>query len=214
VLLYIHRSYLARAIKIDPANPLNNRYGASVMSAFRSASLLIAGLRSLHGRHPKLTSQMWFFWSGVYSSCVRLLTRSCIVETDSFRIDCLGCARHREPKLQLERRGAAATRPRCLSLCDALLAEMQTSWNNGIYFSPPPPSYIPHIALPHRRPSSSYKSALTASIQTSTQAKPTAGSSNLRLETKSEIRPRGARQTNYTCSAEVGVSSRPVHHSP
>ncbi|KAH8116265.1 fungal-specific transcription factor domain-containing protein [Phellopilus nigrolimitatus] len=75
-LLYIHRRYFATAIRLNSANPLKTKYGASVMAACRSACLLLSGLRSLYGAHPKPASKQSFFWSGAFSACIVL---SCLV---------------------------------------------------------------------------------------------------------------------------------------
>ncbi|PFH46879.1 hypothetical protein AMATHDRAFT_68883 [Amanita thiersii Skay4041] len=71
-LLYIHRSYFAQAIRQDSENPLRHKFAPSVLATFRSACRLISGLRGLYGLHPQVTSQCWFFWSGIYSSCIVL----------------------------------------------------------------------------------------------------------------------------------------------
>ncbi|KAF6761455.1 hypothetical protein DFP72DRAFT_987681 [Ephemerocybe angulata] len=71
-LLYIHRSYFAQALKQQPDNPLQHAYAASVLAAYRSATRLITSLQSLYAVHPRLTSTVWYFWSGVFSSCIVL----------------------------------------------------------------------------------------------------------------------------------------------
>ncbi|RXW14682.1 hypothetical protein EST38_g11178 [Candolleomyces aberdarensis] len=71
-LLYIHRSYFAQALRQLPDNPLQHAFAASVLAAYRSSTRLIASLRSLYGVHPRLTSTVWYFWSGVFSSCIVL----------------------------------------------------------------------------------------------------------------------------------------------
>lgn len=71
-LLYIHRSYFAQALKEMPKNPLSHPYAASVLTTYRSASRMIASLRSVFNVHPGITSTAWFFWSGVFSSCIVL----------------------------------------------------------------------------------------------------------------------------------------------
>ncbi|KAF8636428.1 hypothetical protein AX17_003610 [Amanita inopinata Kibby_2008] len=71
-LLYIHRSYFAQAIRQDSENPLRHKYAPSVLATCRSACRLISGLRGLYALHPRITGQCWFFWSGIYSSCIVL----------------------------------------------------------------------------------------------------------------------------------------------
>ncbi|KIJ65704.1 hypothetical protein HYDPIDRAFT_110852 [Hydnomerulius pinastri MD-312] len=78
-LLYIHRSYFAQAIREAPNNPLQHKYAPSVLATYRSACRLISSLKGLYGVHPVATSQQWFFWSGVFSSCIVL--GALIVET-------------------------------------------------------------------------------------------------------------------------------------
>ena len=69
-LLYIHRSYLAQAMRELPKDPLGHRFSASVMAAYRSSCRLISALRSCYTAYPKMTGRVWFFWSGVFSACV------------------------------------------------------------------------------------------------------------------------------------------------
>ncbi|KAH9967272.1 fungal-specific transcription factor domain-containing protein [Russula dissimulans] len=70
-LIYIHRSWFAEALRDSP-DPLQHEYGQSVLAVFRSASILINGLRSLASAHPKLVGRIWFFWSSFYTSSVLL----------------------------------------------------------------------------------------------------------------------------------------------
>lgn len=69
-LLYIHRTSFAQAIRAEPADPLNHKFGPSVLATYRSATTLISTLRSLYAVHQNMASEQWFFWSGVFSSCV------------------------------------------------------------------------------------------------------------------------------------------------
>ncbi|EGN96533.1 hypothetical protein SERLA73DRAFT_93018 [Serpula lacrymans var. lacrymans S7.3] len=71
-LLYIHRSYFAQATREASNNPLTHKYAPSVLAAYRSACRLISSLRGLYAVHPLATSLQWFFWSGIYSSCILL----------------------------------------------------------------------------------------------------------------------------------------------
>ena len=70
-LLYIHRSWFAEALR-DSSDPLQHEYGQSVVAVYRSANILINGMRSLTGAHPKVACRVWFFWSCFYTSSVRL----------------------------------------------------------------------------------------------------------------------------------------------
>ncbi|KAJ3497925.1 hypothetical protein NLJ89_g10285 [Agrocybe chaxingu] len=71
-LLYVHRSYFAQAIRQMPKNPLQHKYATSVMSTFRSARRVIAGLRGVYPISPRVVSCNWFFWSCTFSACVVL----------------------------------------------------------------------------------------------------------------------------------------------
>ncbi|KAF8892108.1 hypothetical protein BD779DRAFT_1437104 [Infundibulicybe gibba] len=71
-LLYIHRSYFAQAIRDDSTNPLGHKYAPSVLATFRSACRLISSLKTLHPLYPTMVSHVWFFWSGIFSSCIVL----------------------------------------------------------------------------------------------------------------------------------------------
>src|SRR5712671_349652 len=71
-LIYIHRSWFAEALSDSP-DPLQHEYGQSVLAVFRSASILINGLRSLARAHPKFVARVWFFWSSFYTSSVRIV---------------------------------------------------------------------------------------------------------------------------------------------
>lgn len=71
-LLYIHRSYFAQAIQGQSRNPLQHMYAPSVLATYRSACRLISSLRGLNVSHPGIAATTWFFWSGIFSSCVVL----------------------------------------------------------------------------------------------------------------------------------------------
>ncbi|KAG7093883.1 hypothetical protein E1B28_007522 [Marasmius oreades] len=71
-LLYLHRSFFAQALREDASNPLRTRYAPSLMATYRSACRLISSLKSLYPNHPAFTETSWFFWSGVFSSCIVL----------------------------------------------------------------------------------------------------------------------------------------------
>ncbi|KAH6916233.1 fungal-specific transcription factor domain-containing protein, partial [Coprinopsis sp. MPI-PUGE-AT-0042] len=89
-LLYIHRSYFAQALRQQPDSPLHHRYAASVMATYRAATRLITSLRALYELYPRPTSYVWFFWSGIFSSCIvlgALVVESpkCSLATDAIR---------------------------------------------------------------------------------------------------------------------------------
>lgn len=70
-LVYIHRSWFAEALR-DSQDPLEHEYGQSVISIYRSANILIHGMRSLCTAYPKEAGRVWFFWSCFYTSSVRM----------------------------------------------------------------------------------------------------------------------------------------------
>ncbi|KAI0285848.1 fungal-specific transcription factor domain-containing protein, partial [Russula aff. rugulosa BPL654] len=70
-LIYIHRSWFAEALR-DSEDPLQHEYGQSVISIYRSANILINGMRSLCAAHPKEAGRVWFFWSCFYTSSILL----------------------------------------------------------------------------------------------------------------------------------------------
>ncbi|KAG6867816.1 hypothetical protein C0993_010694 [Termitomyces sp. T159_Od127] len=53
-LLYLHRSFFARAISDHPKDPLGSPYGTSVIAAYRSAGSLVALMRNLHSQLKEL----------------------------------------------------------------------------------------------------------------------------------------------------------------
>jgi hypothetical protein len=75
-LLYIHRSWLAEALR-DSSDPLQHEYGQSVVAVYSSANILINGMRSLTSAHPKVAGRVWFFWSCFYTSSVRMYNPTC-----------------------------------------------------------------------------------------------------------------------------------------
>jgi hypothetical protein len=70
-LIYIHRSWFAEALR-DSQDPLQHEYNQSVISIYRSANILIHGMRSLCTTYPKEAGRVWFFWSCFYTSSVRM----------------------------------------------------------------------------------------------------------------------------------------------
>lgn len=72
-LLYLHRSFFARAISDHPKDPLGSPYGASVLAAYRSAGALVALMRNLHTQLQEPSERMWFLWTHMFSCAVRML---------------------------------------------------------------------------------------------------------------------------------------------
>ncbi|KII91836.1 hypothetical protein PLICRDRAFT_38690 [Plicaturopsis crispa FD-325 SS-3] len=73
-LMYIHRSFSTQAIREASNNPLTHKFAPSVLATYRSACRLITSLKCLYPLHPIHTGRSWFFWSGVFSSCIILGT--------------------------------------------------------------------------------------------------------------------------------------------
>jgi len=69
-LLYLHRSFFARAISDHPKDPLGSPYGTSVIAAYRSAGSLVALLRNLHTQLKEPSERIWFLWTHMFSCAV------------------------------------------------------------------------------------------------------------------------------------------------
>jgi len=68
-LMLLHRTYFAQGIREE--NPLEHKYAPSIIATYRCALKLIFALKEVYALHPANTSRVWYFWSGVFSSCVR-----------------------------------------------------------------------------------------------------------------------------------------------
>ncbi|KAG6844556.1 hypothetical protein H0H87_005976 [Tephrocybe sp. NHM501043] len=71
-LLYLHRSFFARAISDHPKDPLGSPYGTSVIAAYRSAGSLVALMRNLHTQLKDLSERIWFLWTHMFSCSIVL----------------------------------------------------------------------------------------------------------------------------------------------
>lgn len=71
-LLYLHRSFFARAISDHPKDPLGSPYGTSVIAAYRSAGSLIALMRNLHTQLKEPSERIWFLWTHMFSCAIIL----------------------------------------------------------------------------------------------------------------------------------------------
>lgn len=71
-LLYMHRSFFARALSEHPKDPLGSPYGASVIAAYRSAGSLVALMRNLHSQLTELTERIFFLWGHMFSCAIIL----------------------------------------------------------------------------------------------------------------------------------------------
>ncbi|KAH6916246.1 fungal-specific transcription factor domain-containing protein [Coprinopsis sp. MPI-PUGE-AT-0042] len=71
-LLYLHRSFFARAMSDHPKDPLGSPYGTSVIAAYRSAGSLVALMRNLHNQLKEPSERMWFLWTHMFSCAIVL----------------------------------------------------------------------------------------------------------------------------------------------
>ncbi|KXN81523.1 hypothetical protein AN958_04460 [Leucoagaricus sp. SymC.cos] len=71
-LLYLHRSFFARAISDHPKDPLGSPYGTSVIAAYRSAGSLVALMRNLYSQLKVPSERMWFLWTHMFSCAIIL----------------------------------------------------------------------------------------------------------------------------------------------
>ncbi|TRM65256.1 hypothetical protein BD626DRAFT_556390 [Schizophyllum amplum] len=71
-LLYLHRSFFARAINDHPKDPLGSPYGTSVIAAYRSAGSLVALMRNLHTQLKEPSERIWFLWTHMFSCSIVL----------------------------------------------------------------------------------------------------------------------------------------------
>lgn len=69
-LLYLHRSFFARALTDHPKDPLGSPYGTSVIAAYRSAGSLVALVRNLHAQLKEPSERIWFLWAHMFSCAV------------------------------------------------------------------------------------------------------------------------------------------------
>jgi hypothetical protein len=81
-LLYLHRSFFARAISDHPKDPLGSPYGTSVIAAYRSAGSLVALMRNLHSQLEVLSERIWFLWTHMFSCAVSVFIFVCWCESD------------------------------------------------------------------------------------------------------------------------------------
>jgi hypothetical protein len=66
------RPYLAVAVLEPPFDPLKGRYTRSVLAAYASACAILAHLRGLYGRHPKIFEKIGFFGNIGFAAVVML----------------------------------------------------------------------------------------------------------------------------------------------
>jgi hypothetical protein len=88
-LLYLHRSFFARAVTDHPKDPLGSPYGTSVIAAYRSAGSLVALMRNLHTQLKEPSERIWFLWGHLFSCAVCIWTLSANgVNSHTLFIDC------------------------------------------------------------------------------------------------------------------------------
>lgn len=71
-LLYLHRSFFARAVTDHPKDPLGSPFGTSVIAAYRSAGSLVALMRNLHTQLKEPSERIWFLWGHLFSCAIVL----------------------------------------------------------------------------------------------------------------------------------------------
>jgi hypothetical protein len=93
-LLYLHRSFFARAVSDHPKDPLGSPYGTSVIAAYRSAGSLIQLMRNLHTQLKEPSERIWFLWTHMFSCAVSYCSsksRTCFIHittSDCPRLNC------------------------------------------------------------------------------------------------------------------------------
>lgn len=70
-LFFLHRNYFAIALTEEGPNPLEHKYGGSILAVYHGAARLSVSLRELYHVHPAFVRKLWYFWSGLFSACVR-----------------------------------------------------------------------------------------------------------------------------------------------
>ncbi|KAJ7583411.1 hypothetical protein C8J56DRAFT_953962 [Mycena floridula] len=120
-LLYIHRSYFAKAIREAPEEPCDHNMPLR-------ACRLISSLRGIYSCHPDPTSRCWFFWSGVFSSCV--VFGALIVESPGCRLT-EAALRELEQGVLFYEQGSALCRPmNTMNILRKLLVRAQDAFAN------------------------------------------------------------------------------------
>jgi hypothetical protein len=71
-ILYLHRSYLAKALEENPEDPFASKYAVSVLAAHRSSCCVIMGVRNAFKRLPELMPRIHLFWVHAFTASVRL----------------------------------------------------------------------------------------------------------------------------------------------
>ncbi|KAJ3573580.1 hypothetical protein NP233_g2337 [Leucocoprinus birnbaumii] len=78
-ILYLHRSFLEKALRDYPGDTLRSPYWKSVELSFFSAQRLVAMMKNLYTQHRGPCERLWFLWTHLFSCAVILasiVTRS------------------------------------------------------------------------------------------------------------------------------------------
>ena len=70
VLLFLHRSFFARAITTNPENPLESPYMHSFVTAYQCAVVMLRTTKTQFALHPQLMSRVWQIWTFNFISSV------------------------------------------------------------------------------------------------------------------------------------------------
>lgn len=70
-LLNLHRPYFSLAVKEASDDPLRHKYGASVLSIYRSAWRILTTMQSAYRAAPGITSRYGLVWSHSLACAVR-----------------------------------------------------------------------------------------------------------------------------------------------
>ncbi|TDL21998.1 hypothetical protein BD410DRAFT_770994 [Rickenella mellea] len=71
-MLWIHRSYFAKALLDFPLNPLRSQYATSFLSAYRSSLSLLKMAREHYQLSPNFMVRSWILWQNVFSALMVL----------------------------------------------------------------------------------------------------------------------------------------------
>jgi len=70
VLLYIHRTFFAKAIIDYPDDPLKSPFAVSFVTAYRSATILLQAMREGHRMLSPMMQRLWIVWAHVLCAAV------------------------------------------------------------------------------------------------------------------------------------------------
>ncbi|KAJ3528064.1 hypothetical protein NM688_g8044 [Phlebia brevispora] len=125
-LLFIHRNYLAVALRAEPRNPVAHKFGGSVLAVFRSVLRLCSGLKDVYQLHPAVTSRVWFFWSGIFSACIALA--AIVIVSPMCDLAETALKELRAASELFERGSAQCRHPKSLYLLNNLLRQAESNY--------------------------------------------------------------------------------------